>query len=93
MSTRLKSFAIATVFVFVFLVSFIGPNKQFFNVESVFKFLNHELTLFMMDIFGIAYRWGRGVGKKAPLPKICHTHLTMRQLGSYTLPKEDPKNI
>ena len=45
-----------------------------------------------MDIFGIASRWGKG-GKKAPLPKICHTHLTMIQLGSYTLPKEDPKNI
>ena len=49
-----------------------------------------------MDIFGIASRWGKGGGeggKKAPLPKICHTHLTMIQLGSYTLPKEDPKNI
>ena len=32
-----------------------------------------------------------GGGKKAPLPKICHTYPTMMKLGSYTLPKEDPK--
>ena len=25
--------------------------------------------------------------------KICHTYPTMMKLGSYTLPKEDPKNI
>ena len=38
----------------------------------------------------------RGVGggaAKGPLPKICHTYRTMMKLGSYTLPKEDPKNI
>ena len=33
-----------------------------------------------------------GFSKKAPLPKICHTYPTMMKLGSYTLPKEDPKN-
>ena len=27
-----------------------------------------------------------------PLPKIRHTNPTMMKLGSYTLPKEDPKN-
>ena len=34
-----------------------------------------------------------GVGQKAPppLPKICHTYLTMVKLGSYTSPKEDPE--
>ena len=30
---------------------------------------------------------------KNDLPKICHTYPTMMKLGSYTLPKEDPKNI
>ena len=95
MSTRLKSYAIATVF--VFLVSFIGSNKQFFNVESVFKFLNHEFNPIQDGHFWDCFQMGEGGGgeggKKAPLPKICHTHLTMIQLGSYTLPKEDPKNI
>ena len=32
-------------------------------------------------------------GQKVPLPKICHTYPTMMKLGSYTLPKEDPKDI
>ena len=32
-------------------------------------------------------------GKKPPLPKMCHAYLTMMKLGSYTLPKTDPKNI
>ena len=32
-------------------------------------------------------------GQKGPLSKICHTYPTMMKLGSYTLPKEDPKNI
>ena len=27
-----------------------------------------------------------------PLPKFRHTYPTMMKLGSYTLPKEDPKN-
>ena len=45
-----------------------------------------------MDIFEDAHGWGGG-GKKAPLPKICHIYCTMMKLGSYTLPKEDPKNI
>ena len=39
-------------------------------------------------------RGGRGGGrKKASFPKICHTYSTMMKLGSYTLPKEDPKNV
>ena len=28
-----------------FLVSFTYPNKQFFNVKSVFKFLNHGFSM------------------------------------------------
>ena len=34
-----------------------------------------------------------GWAKKVPLPKICHTYPTMMKLGSYTLSKEDSKNI
>ena len=34
-----------------------------------------------------------GGTKRASLPKICRTYPTMIELGSYTLPKEDPKNI
>ena len=50
------------------------------------------LTLFRMGIFGAAHGWEWGWGKKPPLHKICHTYPTMR-LGSYTLPKKDPKII
>ena len=28
-----------------------------------------------------------------PLPKIRHTYPTIMKLGSYALPKEDPKNV
>ena len=44
-----------------------------------------------MGLFGTAH--GRGRDKKNPLPKICHAYPAIIKLGSYTLPKEDPKNI
>ena len=31
-------------------------------------------------MFGAAHGWGKP--KKAPLPKICHTYLTMMKLGT-----------
>ena len=34
----------------------------------------------------------KGGAKRPPLPKICHTYPTMMKHGSYTSPKEDPKN-
>ena len=47
-----------------------------------------------MDIFGAAHGWrGGGEGKKALPPLTRHTYPTMMKIGSYTLPKEDPKNI
>ena len=54
------------------------------------------LTLSRMGSFWAAH--GRGAGGQTPpppppLPKICHTFPTMMKLSSYTLPKEDPKNI
>ena len=38
------------------------------------------LTLFRMDFFRAAEEWGGG--KKAPLPKICHTYPTMIKRGT-----------
>ena len=35
------------------------------------------LTLFRIGFFGAAHGWGGG-GKKATLPKICHTYPTMK---------------
>ena len=46
-----------------------------------------------MDFLGVAHEIGGGGAKRSVLPKICHTNPTMMRLGSYTLPKEDPKNI
>ena len=49
-----------------------------------------------MGIFGGVHGWGwEGGGRQKshpPLPKMCHTYLAMMKLGSYALPKEDPKN-
>ena len=56
------------------------------KVSASFK--NRLITLFRMGFFGAAHRWGAFL-PPPPLPKICHTYPTM----SYTLPKEDRKNI
>ena len=48
------------------------------------------LTLFRMAFSGLLTNGG---AFWLPLPKICRTYPTMMKLGSYTLPKEDPKNI
>ena len=45
-----------------------------------------------MGFFGAAHGW-EGGGLFPPVLKICHTYPTMMKLGSYTLPKEDPKSI
>ena len=36
---------------------------------------------------------GGGGAKRRPISKTCHTYPTIMKLASYTLPKEDPKNI
>ena len=41
------------------------------------------LALFRMGFSGAAYGWGKG-GRKAHLPKICHTYPTMMKLGTVT---------
>ena len=52
------------------------------------------LTLYRMGYFGAAHGSKRGEGAKRPLlAKICHSYPTMTNLGSYTLPKQDPKYI
>ena len=43
----------------------------------------NRLTLFRMDFFGaFPGLMDGGGGKKAPLPKICHTYPTMMKLGT-----------
>ena len=66
---------------------------QIFLQRNFYK--GKTLTLFRMGIFGAGHGWGggRGGGAKYPLPKIRQTYPTMITLGSYTLPKEDPKNL
>ena len=50
-----------------------------------------------MGISWAAHGWGEGEGgggqKGSPLPKICHTSYNDETWHSYTLPKEDQKNI
>ena len=48
-----------------------------------------HLTLSRIGILGAADRWG----VKKSVHKICHTYPKMMKLGSYTLAKEDPKNM
>ena len=51
----------------------------------------NALTLFRMGFFGAAH--GCRGSFLPPLPKIRHTYPTIMKLGSYALPKEDPKNV
>ena len=47
-----------------------------------------------MGFLGAAYGWGGGGSKMAPLPKnLSHISYNNVTWHSYTLPKEDPKNI
>ena len=43
-----------------------------------------------MGLFLAAHGWE---AEKTPVLKTCHTYPTIIKLGSYTLPKEDAKNI
>ena len=47
------------------------------------------LALFRMDFLGVAHGWW--IKKPSLLLKLRHTYPTLTKLGSYTLPKEDPK--
>ena len=67
-----------------------GKHKHWYDFIVERKHL--FLTLFRMGIFGGAHGW-KGGAKRLPLPEVWHTYPTMMELGSYTLPKEDPKNI
>ena len=52
---------------------------EFIPVRNLFM----RLTLFRMDFFRAAHGWGEGGGaKRAPFPKICHTHPAMMKLGT-----------
>ena len=64
------------------ITELIAPNRKH----------GHELTLFRMGIFGAAHEWRRPK-KPPPLPKICDISYNGETWHSYTLPREDPKNI
>ena len=44
-----------------------------------------------MGFFWGAHGSGGGTKRPPPLHKICHRYSTMMKLGSFTIPKEDPK--
>ena len=47
-----------------------------------------------MGIFGAAHEWGGGVGQKGPPSQnLSHISYNDETWHSYTLAKEDPKNI
>ena len=48
--------------------------------EYTERFATTFLNLFRIGFFGAAQGWG--VGKKAPIPKICHTYPTMMKPGA-----------
>ena len=66
-----------------------------FLLLTLISITNFPLTLFRMGNFGAAHKW-EGGGKKAPLPKICHTYPTWMKLGTvipYISYKKIQKNI
>ena len=64
----------------------IGVLKNF----AIFTGKHMCWSLFLVGYFDAGHGWR---GKKVPSLKICQTYSTMMKLGSYTLPKEDPKNM
>ena len=48
--------------------------------DSLVHHCERSLTLLRMGFFGVAHEWG---GKKALLPKICHTYPTMMKLCTF----------
>ena len=69
-------------------------NFKILNLSSNFL-RNREQRLVINPIQDGPFRGCSRIGgsKNAPLSKICQTYPTMMKLGSYTLLKEDPKNI
>ena len=68
-------------------ISWYGAMKPFFVNENGINPIQNGLY------WGCSQMEGGGGKKKPPLPKICHTFPAIVKLDSYTLPKEDPKNI
>ena len=65
--------------------------KNIRTLGLVFHCLFRLLTLFSMGLFGAAYRWGWG--RALPLENLSHVSYIDETWHSYTLPKENPKNI
>ena len=51
------------------------------------------LTLLRMAFLGAAQGWEGQKGKNTYLPNTCHISYNDETWHSYTLPKEEPKNI
>ena len=61
-----------------------------FYIQHTQTILFSFLTLFRMDFFGAAHEWGG----EAPRPQnLSHISYNDETCHSYTLHKEDPKNI
>ena len=62
---------------------------------AIYKVLFEKLYEILTQLTMVPFSWGaHGLGgpkSPPPPPKICLTYPTMMTLGSYTLPKEDPK--
>ena len=70
-------------------INFYGRNVKYWQ-EQIFPF-TIALTLFRMGVLGAAHLCG-GVGGKKNSENLSHIFYNDENWGSYTLPKEDPKN-
>ena len=77
-----------------FVISFLSSDEIYALLDSIEidEEEGRELNPIQDGHFQGCSRMRDGA-KRPPFPEICHTYPTMMKLGSYTLPKEDPKNI
>ena len=65
----------------------------FLKIRVICKYQKYQNNDFLMTLLWRNLSFYQKAPSPSPLPKICHTHPTMMKLGSYTLPKKEPKNI
>ena len=74
------------------MISFLSSDEIYALLDSIESDEeDRELNPIQDGHFQGCSRMGGGA-KRPPFAKIFHTYPTMMKLGSYTLPKEDPKN-
>ena len=70
------------------------PVFQFHNIKTQCLEIVEPLPYSGWAFSGLLTDGGEGSKSPSPPPKICHAYSTiMKNVKSYTLPKEDPKNI